>query len=343
MGFAILWIVLFHSNLSFGATVMGRLFGFFKDIGYCGVDLFFFLSGLGLMYGWCVKKYPLPVFYKRRILRIIPIYWTVVSIHFLYQGLFTDAIFTPLDIINQLFFLDFFINRNLHLWFIPSILLLYIVFPVLSKIMLSVRDKIRCLLILIGACIIASLLIIATHAGNFLLIGLVRLPSFLIGMYIGYLESAVYEQESVPRFLTSSRLHMLFVFTGLVSLFVLIRTVSNHTLWTYGLWWYPGIILSFPFCFLFSIFLNRMASYSFIKAARSLLTVCGKYSFEIYLTHTLLFDCIIKVIQLFENNLLQRIIKPVYFEISGLILMIFTAVMIGKGIKGCIARVSKPG
>jgi hypothetical protein len=46
--------------------------------------------------------------------------------------------------------------------------------------------------------------------------------------------------------------------------------------------------------------------------------------------------------RLFENNLLQRIIKPVYFEISGLILMIFTAVLIGKGIKGCIAKVSKP-
>ena len=43
-GLAILWIMLFHSSLRFDWPPLHLI----KATGYCGVDVFLFLSGIGL-------------------------------------------------------------------------------------------------------------------------------------------------------------------------------------------------------------------------------------------------------------------------------------------------------
>jgi peptidoglycan/LPS O-acetylase OafA/YrhL len=78
MGIAILWIVWFNT-LSFNPFLIGNLLTFLKSIGYFGVDIFLFLSGFGLITGWVNKQYTITAFYKRRLLRIMPAYWVVLS------------------------------------------------------------------------------------------------------------------------------------------------------------------------------------------------------------------------------------------------------------------------
>lgn len=71
MGVAILLIIIHH--LAEKNTIL--------RIGYVGVDIFLFVSGLGLVFAW--KKLPdIKVFYKRRFLRVYPT-WLLIGGFFL--------------------------------------------------------------------------------------------------------------------------------------------------------------------------------------------------------------------------------------------------------------------
>ena len=122
MGMAILWIALFHSEIDVGPLKM------IKEAGYGGVDIFFFLSGLGLAYGWIHKRQRLGHFYKRRFLRIIPTYWMIVFVYFIFfemKGSPWDAIylFKMLTGVGTLVY-----GANFY-WFVPAIVICYIFFP----------------------------------------------------------------------------------------------------------------------------------------------------------------------------------------------------------------------
>ena len=71
MGFAALWILIYHEWQLLSVTWSPPYYAerFIKDIGFIGVDMFLLLSGMGLSYA--VRKYPLGEFYKRRYLRLI--------------------------------------------------------------------------------------------------------------------------------------------------------------------------------------------------------------------------------------------------------------------------------
>ena len=77
-GLAILWIMLFHSSLRFDWPPLHLI----KATGYCGVDVFLFLSGIGLYYS--MENDPSPAhFYKKRALRVLLPY-AVVAVF--YEG-----------------------------------------------------------------------------------------------------------------------------------------------------------------------------------------------------------------------------------------------------------------
>ena len=85
MGLALLWVMVFHAYAyHFRVPLLVR----FREYGYLGVDIFLFLSGLGL----CVSllRRPSPsAFWRARCARIFPAYWLVVggySLWLVYQG-----------------------------------------------------------------------------------------------------------------------------------------------------------------------------------------------------------------------------------------------------------------
>ena len=67
MGVAILWILLHHSGMN-----LMRLFAV-KRSGYGGVDIFLFVSGLGLSVS-LTKNEDIIAFYKKRMVRLFPSY-----------------------------------------------------------------------------------------------------------------------------------------------------------------------------------------------------------------------------------------------------------------------------
>ena len=77
MGAAMLFIILFHVPLERSSEFFGL-----RRCGNVGVDMFLFLSGIGLWFSW-VKNPSVWQFYKRRLLRIYPAWLVMASLYYI--------------------------------------------------------------------------------------------------------------------------------------------------------------------------------------------------------------------------------------------------------------------
>lgn len=119
MGFSILWIILHHTQFFHMANYDN--IDYLIRMGSCGVDIFLFLSSFGL-YRSFNQNNNIKKFYLKRILRIFPTFIFIVFIYKLKEGFAT--LLSPLTWLNEL-------HSN---WFIPFILLMYAIFPLLFKL-----------------------------------------------------------------------------------------------------------------------------------------------------------------------------------------------------------------
>ena len=77
MGAAMLFVILFHVGLPREDTFFGL-----RRMGNIGVDIFLFLSGMGLWFSW--TKHPsLSHFFTRRFLRIYPTWLLLASLYYI--------------------------------------------------------------------------------------------------------------------------------------------------------------------------------------------------------------------------------------------------------------------
>ena len=125
MGIAMLVVMLFHV----GGNRHDTLWFCMSRCGNVGVDMFLFLSGIGLWYAWTKVHQPtLNSFYHRRLLRIYPAWLLLSSLY--YVPLYVEGKFTLWQTIGNVLigwrlwsgFVDEF-------WFIPMILAFYLVAP----------------------------------------------------------------------------------------------------------------------------------------------------------------------------------------------------------------------
>lgn len=123
MGIAILSVILYHwfSWCKYGYLDMFHYL-------YIGVDVFLLLSGFGLCFSY--NKCNLPRFYRRRLLRVFPLF--VVFNLFLF--LVSKDGFDLKEFISVCTTMEFY---NLHSsskeWYISAILLLYLLFPLFYR------------------------------------------------------------------------------------------------------------------------------------------------------------------------------------------------------------------
>lgn len=124
MGFAALCIYVTHEwiPLFSGVPVLGRFEDYIYRTVFFGVDIFFFLSGMGLVFAR--KKESLGRFYLQRVKRIL-----VSPIVLLLLMLFIDRL--PLGEGLLSFSGYYFFTRSIYsfLWFFHAILMIYLLFP----------------------------------------------------------------------------------------------------------------------------------------------------------------------------------------------------------------------
>lgn len=291
MGIAILWIVFYHSGINFGKIGFLSYFcSFIKYTGYLGVDIFFFVSGFGLMASWYKKRPSILFFYKRRFLRIMPIYWFFLSIYLVLITLFG----TPITNLGTVFIyytgFSFFISRtnNIH-WFISAILLCYLIFPFFENYFQKNKNKLRFLIFIVTLCLTLAIILTASafifaNKFSFLLIVILRLPAFFIGSLIGYI---YIKRDNNFNYLFSIYLHVFFTFFCFVALALIYYFCSTDDRWLYGLYWYPFMLGSFSLTFLLSILLDILHTHH--NYLLDFLDKIGRSSLELYFIHLLVF------------------------------------------------------
>lgn len=162
MGISIIMIMFFH-NLWIRDVDWLKPINYY---GHWGVDVFFFLSGYGIVYS--LRKNNLKVYFRNRIFRIVPI--CVIA------GLIKFVIFHYVLKNDSSWGWQIFIGFDL--WYIKAILILYCLSPLIFKYL----DK-YVVFFLILSYIVAIVTIHVTTNG-FLCLFIPRTPVYLLGMMV---------------------------------------------------------------------------------------------------------------------------------------------------------------
>ena len=186
MGIAALWIFFFHTWTLMSVTPQEGSFNliyfleiYLKKIGFVGVDIFFFLSGIGLTFA--IKKESTFTFFYKRLRRIAlpPLVIGIILGITCNQGL--------AETIRNISGYNFF-TKDIYsfLWFVHVIIIFYILFPLYWKLFAKAENKILFTISLILIWLIITLLVRDSLRFDFF--GFTnRIPIFLLGILIGYL------------------------------------------------------------------------------------------------------------------------------------------------------------
>lgn len=181
MGAAMLFVILFHVALDRGDPFYGL-----RRCGNVGVDIFLFLSGVGLWFSW-VKTPDVLRFYRRRLLRIVPTWIVVATAFYLpdYLGArrFSHSI---VDLIGDITInWDFWLHDELTFWYVPAIMALYLVAPWYMRLIQS-RPVYRWLpLLMVIWCVMVQWVLPIHAAVGHIEIFWSRVPIFFIGINFG--------------------------------------------------------------------------------------------------------------------------------------------------------------
>lgn len=187
MGAAMLFIILFHVGLDRWDPMFGL-----RRMGNVGVDIFLFLSGIGLWYSWTkmtekgmATKDMLLRFFKNRYVRIYPAWLIMASLYYIprFHG---GDIMAWIDLIGDITInWDFWLHDELTFWYIPAIMMLYTISP--FYMMLIQRHPMYRWLPLISViwCVMVQWVIPIHQTVGHLEIFWSRVPIFLLGINFG--------------------------------------------------------------------------------------------------------------------------------------------------------------
>ncbi len=276
MGFAAIWILFFHEWIVLSETdqtVIGWTERFLKRTGFCGVDIFLFLSGMGLTYA--IKKASLGKFYYNRLKRLLFPFIFVAVIRCFMED------WKLFDFIGNVTGYNFY-TKSMYsfLWFVPAITTFYILFPAYNSLFNKSSNK---LLFTAGAFelwLLWSLFVRDDLRGD--LYGFTnRIPIFLIGIYVGYLcQNKKYEFTKttwVYIFLTMLLGGYLSYLANYKGLYILVP-VSNCCI--------PNMLMAMSLPFLFAKALDILCTKDYLKTfgngLNKVLCFFGGFSLEFY-------------------------------------------------------------
>ena len=183
MGLAMIAIVLFHVSL----PRLSPFYGLWR-MGNIGVDVFLFLSGVGLWYALTGNK-SLKRFFSRRYLRIYPTWFLVACLYYVprfWQGQhgWKQVIDLAGDVLVNW---DFWLQNELTFWYIPATMMLYLLAPAYVRLV-SRHSAYRWLPVLMIVWCVAVQWVSPIHdAVGHIEIFWSRVPIFFIGINCGAL------------------------------------------------------------------------------------------------------------------------------------------------------------
>ena len=286
MGTAILCILFCHLDLvqrKHGLPVTGL--GMASSALTMGVDMFMFLSGFGLYCSFSRKKPPYGQYVKHRVSKLLPSYLAIAGTVYLVKYAIIDHE-GLLSFFKRLFFVPWFAEGITHGWFVLAILVFYLVFPLLYRLVETI-GRMKWRFAVWGLCAAGYYLL--AQAGKRIdpvqyrhfMIAIERFPVFVFGAICAQLSTR--EDKKVPMPLILG-----IILAGVVAT-LLVCMPSPLKAWFKGL----------PFFFYFSkglMALSVIAAVSCVaerletcRAGRALLAFLswmGGFTLHLYLLHS---------------------------------------------------------
>lgn len=285
-----LWIMIYH---------MGIDNPFLNPItrsGYLGVDIFLFLSAYGLYYGFQKDKKNINIFYKKRILRILPSYYFVLGITFLLKS-YINQDFNIISLLQQISMLGFLfpsLQWDYFLWYIPGTLLLYLLFPIFFHKLKYIKDPKYFTSITIFIFILNYLLTEHIFYNNYekfsILLLIPRILPFLLGLIWANIEN-----QYINKILNHQKSIIILFICAFTIILIAKMELSYYHLRLYMLESTP-FILALPGLFYIFISVYNRLNYKI----QHIFTFMGTYSLELYLLHETLYSLAYKISQIIQ-------------------------------------------
>lgn len=283
LGCAILGITLCHLDLAqthhgLEVSKLANVFHVFTAF----VDVFMFLSGLGLYYS--MKRNPMRSysdFLKRRVNRIIPLYLIMSGVTYTIW----DIIFqhhTAGQVLMDMFYVSWVTSGSTKYWFALAILVFYAVFPAIYNFLHKDEKGLHRLIIFIICYILVTGILHHYFVWyNTFKIAIERFPAFVIGCYCGRLS---YEEVKIPKWLVAGISALAVISTALLYGSYTVSTWINNTHYVY---YFTRMLLGLWMCFTIIFVLeglNRVWP-TFYGILRRIFIYLGGLTLEIYLLH----------------------------------------------------------
>ena len=290
MGFAILWIMLFHLPINIGFMPLY----FIKSIGYGGVDIFLFLSGFGLYFSLS-KSFDLKKYYKSRFTRIMPEFWFVLLTVFIIQMDYSaESFYKLLCRASTLGYWVWGKGAPYVLWYISCILLFYGIYPSYFKLFKKHGIKIPLIIINSGLVLIILYALVCVvffgnkNIGGLTILTYARIPIFFIGSIFGH-----WAKDGCDIVLSKNNkiMGLASAFVALIALACFMRFFHSY-LWICSLYFIPFIVITPILCIVLSICFDKL------KTVDTFFTHIGGLSLELYICHTYSYN----LFNFFTNN-----------------------------------------
>ena len=179
MGAAMLFIILFHVALPREDAFFGL-----RRMGNVGVDMFLFLSGIGLWFSW-MKNPSVKHFFIRRYLRIYPT-WLIIACLFYIPSFQGGSTWNWIYLFGEITInWGFWLHDELNFWYIPATMMFYLFAPAYMEL-IKRHPIYRWLpVVMIMWCILVQYVTPIHQAVGHLEIFWSRVPIFFIGINMG--------------------------------------------------------------------------------------------------------------------------------------------------------------
>ena len=291
MGLACIWVVLHHyNNTMIFPDALWPLYRF-TVYGNAGVDIFLFLSGIGLFFAFQKDSIRLGDFYIKRIVRLILPYILICVPYYIWVELYLKEGSFWLNVTQ----LSFPLSRMIATWYIPAMLEFYLLFPAIYKLQNTKKIKNHTAWVIMLSLFYALFLLVFKNLFPTLYenteIALVRFIIFFVGCYFGH---AVYEKKTFSTATVAAA-------ATYIVMFSLLRETSALSNFWIRLGYGP---LAISLCVLAVFVLGWFKESNILL---SVLRFFGNRSLEIYLLHVLF------------NNIWENIVGARHFDKWGAI------------------------
>ncbi len=265
MGLSMVFIMLFHQYFT---SVFP--FNLFHNYGHWGVDVFLFLSGMGLVNS--LEKNSIKDYYKRRFMRLVPSCIFCGSLKYLVSILLGVIVVNYSKDIT----LSIWALASLDLWFIPTIIIFYLIFPILYYLLREWRlFSFLCLVVLFFLNELTLRPLVGLNWES--PVGVVswtleRLPVFAYGIFVSINRNIIGKRICFSfLFLLTAVFLKLIEKKGMTASFMEVEQACLFLSLTMGV---PALIM------VFVRFLEKIP-----KGIYNSISFLGVYSLEIYLVH----------------------------------------------------------